>query len=217
MTPRRTLITAGVAATAAALGVGAYLWQRRADPADAASDELWSLDFETPGRQRLAMASLRGKPLVLNFWATWCPPCVREMPALDRFHREHSAKGWQVLGLAADNADAVRKFLADTPVGFPIALAGFAGIELSRRLGNPSGGLPFTVVYRPQRQGAAPPHRRDEIRTARRLGQRFFVSRKTANTLATAGKSRRVRAFAGGPLMRAAADAQAVFWPTLAA
>jgi thiol-disulfide isomerase/thioredoxin len=147
VTPRRTLITAGAAAAAAALGVGAYLWQRRADPADAASAELWALDFETPGPQRLAMASLRGKPLVLNFWATWCPPCVREMPALDRFHREHSAKGWQVLGLAADNAEAVRKFLADAPVGFPIALAGFAGIELSRRLGNPSGGLPFTLVY----------------------------------------------------------------------
>jgi thiol-disulfide isomerase/thioredoxin len=147
VTRRRTLITAGVAAAAASAGVGGYLWQRRSDPADAASAELWSLDFETPGPDRLAMATLRGKPLVLNFWATWCPPCVREMPALDRFHRDHQAKGWQVLGLAADNAEAVRKFLADAPVGFAIALAGFAGIELSRRLGNSSGGLPFTVVY----------------------------------------------------------------------
>ena len=145
---RRTLIaTAGVAAVAAAAGAAGYLWQRRSDPADAASAELWALDFETPGPTRLAMATLRGKPLVLNFWATWCPPCVREMPALERFFRDHRAKGWQVLGLAADNAQAVRKFLADTPVTFPIALAGFAGIDLSRRLGNPSGGLPFTVVY----------------------------------------------------------------------
>jgi thiol-disulfide isomerase/thioredoxin len=147
-TPRRTLITAGVAgAAAAAAGAAAYLWQRRADPADTASAELWTLDFETPGPQRLAMAALRGQPLVLNFWATWCPPCVREMPALDRFYRDHRVKGWQVLGLAADNAEAVRKFLADTPVAFPIALAGFAGIDLSRRLGNLSGGLPFTVIY----------------------------------------------------------------------
>lgn len=148
MTTRRgAVITAGVAAAAAAVGAGGYWWQRRAEAEDTASDELWTLDFETPGPNRLAMASLRGKPLVLNFWATWCPPCVREMPALDRFHREHSAKGWQVLGLAADNADAVRKFLAVTPVGFPIALAGFPGIDLSRRLGNLSGGLPFTVLY----------------------------------------------------------------------
>jgi thiol-disulfide isomerase/thioredoxin len=148
---RRTLITAGVAAAAAVAGVGGYLLQRRfarADPAaDAAVAELWTLDFETPGPNRLAMASLRGKPLVLNFWATWCPPCVREMPALDRFARDHSAKGWQVLGLAADNAEAVRKFLAVTPVGFAIGLTGFAGIDLSQRLGNGSGGLPFTVIF----------------------------------------------------------------------
>ena len=146
-TPRRALMAAGVAAAAAAAGAGGYLWQRRAAAADTASAELWTLDFETPGPNRLAMASLRGRPLVLNFWATWCPPCVREMPALDRFHREHSARGWQVLGLAADNAVAVRKFLAVTPVGFAIALTGFAGIELSQRLGNVSGGLPFTVVF----------------------------------------------------------------------
>jgi thiol-disulfide isomerase/thioredoxin len=149
-TRRRVLITAGLATTAAVAGIGGYVLQRRvadSDAAVAASAELWALDFETPGTNRLAMASLRGKPLVLNFWATWCPPCVREMPALDRFAREHGGQGWQVLGLAADNATAVRKFLAVTPVGFPIALAGFEGIELSRRLGNVSGGLPFTVVY----------------------------------------------------------------------
>jgi thiol-disulfide isomerase/thioredoxin len=149
-TPRRTLITAGVAAAAAVAGVGGYVLQRRfagTDATDAASAELWTLDFETPGPNRLAMASLRGKPLVMNFWATWCPPCVREMPALDRFAREHNAKGWQVLGLAADNAEPVRKFLAVTPVSFAIALTGFAGIDLSQRLGNVSGGLPFTVVF----------------------------------------------------------------------
>jgi thiol-disulfide isomerase/thioredoxin len=136
-----------------ALGAGAaaYWWTQRDheknQQAAAAADAFWPLEFDTPDGQRVAMASLRGKPLVLNFWATWCPPCVREMPALDRFAREHGDKGWQVLGLAADSAAPVRKFLAVTPVGFPIVLAGFEGIELSRRLGNASGGLPFTVIF----------------------------------------------------------------------
>lgn len=143
---RRTLIATGVAATAAAGGVAAHLWQRRGG-GDTAASPLWSLAFDTPAGTRLTMATLRGRPLLLNFWATWCPPCVREMPVLDRFYREHQRQQWQVLGIAADNATAVREFLARTPVSFAIVLAGFEGIELTRQLGNDSGGLPFSVVY----------------------------------------------------------------------
>jgi len=102
--------------------------------------------FDTPSGGRLAMQSLRGRPLVVNFWATWCPPCVREMPALDRFAHAFAGRGWQVVGVASDTAENVREFLARTPVSYPIGLAGFGGIELSRQLGNPSGGLPFTVL-----------------------------------------------------------------------
>jgi thiol-disulfide isomerase/thioredoxin len=145
-TRRRWLISAGVAAAGVAGGAAAYWWQRRTQR-DAAADAFWALTLETPAQAPLSMASLQGRPLVLNFWATWCPPCVREMPALDRFYRDHQAQGWQVLGLAADNAAAVREFLTRTPVAFPIVLAGFEGIDLSRRLGNVAGGLPFTVVF----------------------------------------------------------------------
>jgi thiol-disulfide isomerase/thioredoxin len=139
---RRWALTAAVGAAAAAGGAAWYLRQR-----DAAEDlDLWSLEFETPAGGQLSLARLRGSPLLLNFWATWCPPCVREMPEIDRFAREHAPKGWQVVGIAADEAVPVRSFLARQPVSFPIALAGFAGVGLSRRLGNLSGGLPFTVI-----------------------------------------------------------------------
>jgi thiol-disulfide isomerase/thioredoxin len=106
------------------------------------------MTFETPAGSMLAMQTLRGKPLLLNFWATWCPPCVEELPLLDAFFKQNSARSWQVLGLAIDQPSAVRAFLQRTPVTFPIGLAGLGGTELVKVLGNSSGGLPFSVVIR---------------------------------------------------------------------
>lgn len=142
----RRLLLAGVAGGALLAGAGVAWWRLRpvGDVDDAAG--LWPLKFPTPQGQPLAMASLRGRPLLLNFWATWCPPCVEELPLLDAFYRQYAAKGWQVLGLAIDQPSAVRTFLTRTPVAFPIALAGLEGTELTRRLGNRTGGLPYTVV-----------------------------------------------------------------------
>ena len=142
---RRAALGAAVGAVATGAGV---LWALRLTDVDPARyAELWSLRFEMPGGGELAIASLRGHPMVLNFWATWCPPCLRELPQLDRFHRTHAERGWRVVGLAVDGADAVRQFLARHPVTFPVGLAGFAGVELSRTLGNPSGALPFTALF----------------------------------------------------------------------
>ena len=133
----------GVGALAATAGAG-WAWWRTADARESA---VWSLRFETPSGGELKMASLRGRPLVLNFWATWCAPCVKEMPQLDRFHREFTARGWQVLGLALDRAGPVSDFLTRVRVSFPIALAGIDGFDLTHELGNRQGVLPFTVVF----------------------------------------------------------------------
>jgi thiol-disulfide isomerase/thioredoxin len=142
---RRHLLIGGVGGAALAVGAGWAAWKRRRLELD--SGGLWDLSFPQPGGDTLVMAGLRGQPLVLNFWATWCPPCVKEMPALDRFHRAHAPRGWQVVGLAVDGPTPVREFLARVPIGFPIGLAGFDGTDISRRLGNPTGALPFTVVF----------------------------------------------------------------------
>lgn len=106
----------------------------------------WRQQFDTPQGTPLAWSTLKGRPLVLNFWATWCPPCVKEMPELDHFQREFAAKGWKVVGLAIDGPTPVREFLAKVQVGFDIGLAGFGGTELAQTLGNTVGGLPFTVL-----------------------------------------------------------------------
>ena len=143
----RRLLLAGVAGAAAAAGVGFAWWRSAARGADAAAaDQLWTLNFQTPQGTSLALASLKGRPLLVNFWATWCPPCVEEMPLLDAFWRQNAAKGWEVIGLAVDQPSAVRTFLQRTPVGFPIGFAGLEGTGLARSLGNQTGGLPYTVV-----------------------------------------------------------------------
>ncbi len=144
-----------LAATAGLAGVGAAWWASgsRWGPADtgatadAASDALWHLNFETPDGKTLAMSALRGKPLLVNFWATWCPPCVEELPLLDQFYQDNKAKNWQVVGLAVDQPSAVSKWLLSKPLNFPIGMAGLGGTELSKSLGNLAGSLPFSAVF----------------------------------------------------------------------
>lgn len=113
---------------------------------DASIAALWPLQLEGLNGLGINLKDFQGKPLVLNFWATWCPPCLEELPLLNRFYTEHAAKSWQVLGIAIDKGDAVRRFVEKMPLSFPIALAGAHGIGLSREMGNATGGLPFTVV-----------------------------------------------------------------------
>lgn len=155
---RRTWVLAGAGAAAAAAGVA---WRLRpgAGP-EMAPQGFWELRFERPEGGELALASLRGKPLLVNFWATWCAPCIKEMPDLDRFQQTYGSQGWQVVGLAIDGPTPVREFLKKLPVRFAIGLAGLDGTELARQLGNEQGGLPFTVVF--DREGRI---------TGRKLGQ----------------------------------------------
>jgi thiol-disulfide isomerase/thioredoxin len=147
---RRRLLKVGVGAAAALAGASVAWWQLRPDDgaADAAAI-LWPMSFDMPSGGAFAMQALRGRPLLVNFWATWCPPCVDELPLIDTFYRDNSSKSWQVVGLAIDQPSAVRAFLQRTPVSFPVGMAGLGGTELARALGNTSGGLPFTVVLGP--------------------------------------------------------------------
>jgi thiol-disulfide isomerase/thioredoxin len=146
-TRRNLFIAAGVGA--AAIGAGLALRHRPAEPAplSAAAASFWGARFDRPEGGELLASEFKGRPLLLNFWATWCAPCVKELPELAQFQREFKGKGWQVAGLAVDSPSAVREFLKRLPLDFALGLAGLTGTELTRTLGNTQGGLPFSVAF----------------------------------------------------------------------
>lgn len=148
---RRNILYGGAAAIAAAAGAGVAWWKiqphQPASAPVAGSDPFWNLSFDTPDGHPLAMNTFRGNPLLVNFWGTWCPPCIEELPLLNSFYRDNRARGWQLLGLAVDQPSAVRKWLQAKPLDFAVGMAGLGGTELSKAMGNTAGSLPFTVVF----------------------------------------------------------------------
>ncbi|GAB3729760.1 TlpA disulfide reductase family protein [Luteimonas pelagia] len=87
-----------------------------------------------------------GRPVLVNVWASWCGPCIEEMPELQRFAGEQGANGVQVVGIALDEAGAVEDFLARVPVDYPILLDAPGPADAGVRLGNPKGVLPYSVL-----------------------------------------------------------------------
>lgn len=144
---RRLGLIVGASAVAFAAG-GAWSWWRQdaRDEESAQTAGFWSQRFPRPQGGELIMSEHRGQPLVLNFWATWCAPCIKELPEMARFHRDQAGRV-QVIGLAVDRLEPVQAFLEKSPLGFPVGITGMAGTELARELGNHASVLPFTVVF----------------------------------------------------------------------
>ncbi|MFN7782938.1 MAG: TlpA family protein disulfide reductase [Lysobacterales bacterium] len=103
--------------------------------------ELRRLDGST-----VKLSDFDGRPLLINFWATWCPPCIEELPLLDALHQRSGADGLQVIGIALDDPAAVEKFLGELPVEFPMFLAQPGRVDLSTTLGNANSVLPYSVL-----------------------------------------------------------------------
>jgi thiol-disulfide isomerase/thioredoxin len=140
---------AGIAAAAAGFLVGPALLQ----PGQGEEKELLSsASFPDLQNRTRELSEWRGKVLVCNFWATWCAPCREEIPLLIAARKKYGPRGVEIVGIAIDNAAKVGQFSTSLNIPYPILLAGADGLDLMRRLGNSSGGLPYTVTA--DREGA---------------------------------------------------------------
>jgi thiol-disulfide isomerase/thioredoxin len=87
------------------------------------------------------------KIVIVNFWATWCPPCLEEMPELVVFQDQYSSQGVQVVGVAVDNLEQVKSFMELYDINFPVVLGQDDAIELGKKMGNRISALPYTAIF----------------------------------------------------------------------
>jgi len=137
-----------------ALGAGLYFGMRDQVPAPelVAAAAINGLALPDADGKERRIDEWRGKVVVINFWATWCAPCREEMPEFMKAQREFGSKGLQFVGIAVDQPDKAKQYVAEIELNYPTLVGGFGAMELSKTLGNTLMALPFTVVL--DRKGA---------------------------------------------------------------
>lgn len=134
----------------AALAAGYYARHQSAQPPEAAAQDaaqvLLATTLEDLEGRAQPLAQWRGKVMVVNFWATWCPPCLEEIPVFVALQRRYADRGVQFVGLAIDDKAKVTEFARRLEINYPALIAEKEGLTLARNAGNRLGGLPFTVI-----------------------------------------------------------------------
>ncbi|MFO8152810.1 TlpA family protein disulfide reductase [Thioalkalivibrio sp.] len=106
------------------------------------------IDFTLPDldEQPRQLSEWDGDLVLLNFWATWCPPCKKEMPMLQDRYERHADQGFTIVAVAVDELDAARAFVDEFGIGFPVLIGQDDAIAVGRQYGNRIGALPYTVI-----------------------------------------------------------------------
>ncbi len=102
--------------------------------------------------QSRSIAEWAGKIQIINFWATWCPPCLKEIPEFIKLQSEYGQQNLQFIGIAIDDKEAVKSYLQTININYPMLIAGDAGITMSQQLGNLVSAVPFTLIVNQQGQ-----------------------------------------------------------------
>ncbi len=157
-------------ASGALIAVGATLRARAPGasesndgPAQRAAREIYALTLDDADGRAQALAQWKGTVLVVNFWATWCTPCVAEMPDLDRLQQEYAGKNVAIVGIGTENQAKVRQFRDRMGLRLPLLAGGYDSLALARAFGDVQGVLPYTVLLSAQgvvlhsQTGALPP------------------------------------------------------------
>ncbi|MES2585460.1 MAG: TlpA disulfide reductase family protein [Pseudomonadota bacterium] len=151
MNRRQWISILGIILAALIAGVLTSQWIYKAGLAsDPAIKAFFANPWQTPDGKSVNTEEWRGKVLVVNFWASWCPPCVEEMPTLDKLQQEFKDQNVLFVGIGIDSPSNIREFLEKIPVSYPIVIGGLEGSNLSKQMGNSQGALPYTIIINTQ-------------------------------------------------------------------
>jgi thiol-disulfide isomerase/thioredoxin len=147
MNRRQWIIIVTISLLALLAGVLTSQWIYKTGLAsDPAVKAFFANSWRSPDGKPIDTQKWQGKVLVVNFWASWCPPCVEEMPALDKLQQEFLQQNVLFVGIGIDSPSNIREFLEKTPANYPIVIGGLEGSNLSKQLGNTQGALPYTII-----------------------------------------------------------------------
>jgi thiol-disulfide isomerase/thioredoxin len=146
-------MVAALVGVIAVVAAGGYVFMQRNTAKDAqqsgqtvSAEVLFQTRFNDLDGKPQSLAQWRGKVMVVNFWATWCPPCRDEIPEFVDLQEKYRENGLIFVGIALDEKDKVRAFADEMGINYPVLLGEIDAANLSRKLGNRLGALPFTVI-----------------------------------------------------------------------